>query len=218
MTIIERIKKDKIIAIIRGVQQEQIVDTCKALYAGGISMIEVTFNQSSLTGNEDTYNAVKSISDTLGNDICVGAGTVMTIEQVELAVKAGAKYIISPNFDCEVVAKSIELGVVPLPGVLTPTEIVEAYKAGAPAVKIFPIGKMGGVDYIEDIKAPISHIPLIAVGGVDLSNIGDYIKAGAIGVGLASNLVDKELINEGKFDELTELAKKFVRNAKVTSA
>lgn len=209
MTVMERVKLEKIIAIVRGVDGDKIIDTCKALKAGGVSMIEVTFNQSSPTGNEDTYQAIKAISDQLGEDICVGAGTVMTVEQVDLAVKAGAKYIISPNFDQEVVARTIELGVAAMPGVMTPTEIVDAYKAGAVAAKVFPAGDLG-IGYIKSIKAPVSHIPMLAVGGVDLDNAGDFIKAGCDGLGLGSSLVNKSLINAGKFEELTALAKKFV--------
>ncbi|MCJ7689386.1 MAG: bifunctional 4-hydroxy-2-oxoglutarate aldolase/2-dehydro-3-deoxy-phosphogluconate aldolase, partial [Clostridiaceae bacterium] len=211
MTLIERINKYKLIAIVRGIDQDKIIDTCNALYAGGISMIEVTFNQTSETGNEDTYNAIKQISSVMGSKISVGAGTVMTVEQVELAVKAGAEYIISPNFDKEVVARTIELGAASIPGVMTPTEIVNAYNAGAVAVKIFPIVSLG-IEYIKAIKSPISHIPILAVGGVDLDNVGNYIRAGVIGVGIGSCLVDKKLINKGKFNEITELAKKFVNN------
>lgn len=209
MTVLEQIKRDKLIAIVRGIDQERIIDTCNALHAGGVSMIEVTFNQSSPTGNEDTYNAIKTISDNLGDKICVGAGTVMTVEQVELAVKAGAKYIISPNFDKEVIDKTNELGALPLPGVLTPSEVTDAFNAGAPAVKIFPIGDFGP-GYLKAIKSPVSHIPVLAVGGVNLDNAADYIKAGAIGLGLGSSLVDKTLINSGKYAELTVLAGKFV--------
>ena len=209
MTIIEKVKNEKIIAIIRGISQDKILDTCKALYAGGVSMMEVTFNQSSPTGNEDTCNSIKAITEELGNEICVGAGTVMTVEQVELAVKAGAKYIISPNFDKAVVAKTVELGAAPMPGVLSPSEIVDAYNAGAVAAKVFPAGVLG-LEYIKAIKAPVSHIPMIAVGGVDLDNVSDYMKAGCIGVGLGSSLVSNKLINEGNFAGLTELAKKFV--------
>ncbi|MCF8018950.1 MAG: bifunctional 4-hydroxy-2-oxoglutarate aldolase/2-dehydro-3-deoxy-phosphogluconate aldolase [Vallitaleaceae bacterium] len=209
MTIIERVKKEKIIAIVRGINKERVLDTCKALYAGGISMIEVTFNQSSPTGNKDTYEAIKLISESLGDKICVGAGTVMTMEQLELAVKAGAKYIISPNYDKAIVARTVELGAASMPGVLTPSEIVDAYNTGAIAAKIFPIGTLG-IDYLKAIKTPISHIPMIAVGGVDLDNLAEYINAGAVGVGIGSCLVNKKLIDAGKYDELTELAKKFV--------
>lgn len=97
---------------------------------------------------------------------------------------------------------------------MTPTEIVNAYNAGAVAVKIFPIVSLG-IEYIKAIKSPISHIPILAVGGVDLDNVGNYIRAGVIGVGIGSCLVDKKLINKGKFNEITELAKKFVNNVQV---
>jgi len=215
MTILERIKKEKIIAIIRGISNERIIDTCEALVAGGVTMIEVTFNQSSPTGNDDTFHAIKMISDNLGESVCVGAGTVMTIEQVELAVKAGAKYIISPNYDKEIMAKTIEMGVASMPGVMTPSEIVNAYKDGAVAAKLFPSGNLG-LEYIKAIKAPISHIPIVAVGGVDVDNVNEFMKIGCIGVGVASTLVNKGLINEGKYDALTELAKRFVTNANIT--
>ncbi|MGV8979737.1 bifunctional 4-hydroxy-2-oxoglutarate aldolase/2-dehydro-3-deoxy-phosphogluconate aldolase [Clostridium sp.] len=206
---INKIKENKIIAIVRGIDQDKILKTAEALYSGGISLVEVTFNQSSPNGNKETLDAIKSISVNLGDKICVGAGTVMTVEQVELAVKAGAKYIISPNFDKEVVAKTLELGAVSMPGVITPSEIADAYKAGANFIKIFPAGNFGA-DYIKSIKAPINHIPMLAVGGIDLNNLKEYMDTGIVGVGLGSSLVNKKLINEGSFDELTELAKKFV--------
>lgn len=214
MTVMERVMKEKIIAIVRGIGNDRIIDTCKALSAGGVNMIEVTYNQSSPTGNEDTYSAIKAISDQLGQTICLGAGTVMTIEQVELAVKAGAKYIISPNFDKEVVKRTLELGAIAMPGVLTPTEIVDAYKAGASVAKLFPAGNIG-LDYIKSIKAPINHIPMMAVGGVTVDNARDFIKAGCDGLGVGSSLVNKTLINEGRYEELTELAKRFVEAVNV---
>ncbi len=205
---IERVKEGKIIAIVRGIEIEKIINTCKALYAGGVSMIEVTFNQSSPTCIEDTYEAIKLIADTLP-EIFVGAGTVMSVEQVEAAVEAGAKYIISPNFDELVVKKTKELKVLSMPGVLTPTEISNAYAAGADFVKVFPGGNFG-VSYIKAIKSPMNHIPMLAVGGIDVSNVDAFMATGISGVGVGSSLVNRTLIDEGRFDELTVLAKKFV--------
>lgn len=206
--IVQHIKDHKIIAIVRGIDGDKILDTCKALYEGGIVLIEVTFNQSSPTGNEETPKAIKLIAENLPG-VCVGAGTVMTVEQTELAIDAGAKYIISPNFDREVVKRTIELKAISMPGVLTPTEITNAYEAGASFAKIFPSGSLG-LGYLKAIMAPISHIPMMAVGGVDVDNIAEFMKSGLTGVGIGSSLVNRTLINEGRFDELTKLAREFV--------
>jgi len=214
MTILEQIKKDKIIAILRGVQEEKILPLCQALSNGGVTMIEVTFNQSSLTGIEDTCRAIKMIGENLGHKVRVGAGTVMTIEQAEAAVEAGAEYLISPHFSEAIVKKTIELGATALPGVLTPTEITAAYEAGAAAVKIFPIHQVGGPGYLNDVLAPISHIPMLAVGGVNLDNARAYLEAGAVGLGLGSNIANKALIEGEKYDELQELARAFTEAVK----
>lgn len=210
--IMQLVKEKKIIAIVRGIDKERILDTCRALNAGGISMIEVTFDQSKATGNQDTYEAIKLISDNLA-EITVGAGTVMTVEQTELAVRAGARYIISPNFDDKVVRRTKELGAVPMPGVLTPTEIADAYAAGADFVKVFPAGSFG-TGYIKSIKSPISHIPMLAVGGIGIDNVAEYMATGIDGVGIGSSLVNKTLINEGRYEELTALAKAYVSAVK----
>lgn len=210
--VIRQIKEGKIIAIVRGIALDKIEDTCRALHDGGISNIEVTFDQSSPTGNDDTFKAIKCISDNLP-EINVGAGTVMTEEQVELAVAAGAGYIISPNFDRKVMEKTKALGAVSIPGVLTPSEVTDAYNAGADFAKLFPAGVFG-LGYIKAMKAPINHIPMLGVGGVDSDNIRSFMEIGLEGVGVGSSLVNRQLINEGRFQELKELAVLFVKNMK----
>ena len=204
----EIINANKVIAIMRGVAKEKAADAARALYEGGIKLVEVTFNQSSPTCIEDTADSIKSILDAMGDKMCVGAGTVMTVDQVRAAVDAGAKYIISPNTDREVIEETKKLGAISLPGAFTPSEAVSAYKMGADYVKLFPAGLLG-IPYIKAIKAPISHIPLMAVGGIDADNLGDFLATGINGVGVGSSLVNLKLINAGKWDELTELAKKF---------
>jgi len=134
----------------------------------------------------------------------------MTEEQLYLAKRAGAKYIISPHFDQALVKKTVDLGLAAIPGVMTPSEIVQAYAAGATAAKIFPISRLGGPAYLKDVRAPISHIPMLAVGGVDIDNIRAYLDAGALGVGLGSSLIDKTLIAQEQYGQLTDLARKFV--------
>lgn len=205
--IIERIKEEQIIAIVRGISEDKIIETCKALFEGGVGMIEVTFDQSSPTGIEDTCKAIRLISDRLP-EICVGAGTVMTEEQVEKAVESGAKYIISPNIDQAVIKKTLACDAVSIPGALTPTEVADAYALGAHFVKLFPAGNLG-LGYIKALMAPINHIPLLAVGGVGPDNLADFLDIGLTGVGVGSSLVNKKLIETGKFDELRSLARTF---------
>lgn len=209
MTLLEQIERDRIIAIMRGIPEEKIIPSAEALYNGGVSMVEVTFDQSNPKGVEETGKAIRMLVDYFGDKMSIGAGTVMTIEQLDAAHRAGAKYIISPHMDPKLIEKTVELGMVSLPGVLTPTEVVQAYHAGAQAVKIFPIYKVGGPSYLTDIMAPISHIPMLAVAGVNLDNIDDYLEAGAVGVGMANNILDKAMIEREDYEALTELSSKF---------
>ena len=204
----EIINANKVIAIARGVEPVKIADMAQALYNGGIKLVEVTFNQSSPTCNKDTAGSIKAIYDAMGDKMCVGAGTVMTVEQVRAAVDAGAKYIISPNTDREVIEETKKRGAISMPGAFTPSETVSAYKMGADYVKLFPAGLLG-IAYIKALKAPISHIPLMAVGGIDADNLHDFLATGINGVGVGSSLVNQKLIKEEKWDELAGIAKKF---------
>lgn len=214
MTILEQIYEDKVIAILRGIEQGKILPVCQALYDGGIKMIEVTFNQSSSTGVEDTCLAIKSISEHFGDRVRVGAGTVMTEHQAMKAFEAGAEYMISPHFSEALVKKIIALGAVALPGVMTPSEMVAAYESGATAVKIFPIHHVGGPDYLKDVQAPISHIPMLAVGGVTGENAASYIKAGAAGLGVGGGLIRKELIEAEDYEGLTQDTRQLMMRCK----
>jgi 2-dehydro-3-deoxyphosphogluconate aldolase/(4S)-4-hydroxy-2-oxoglutarate aldolase len=171
-------------------------------------LIEVTFNQSSLTKIKDTKDSIKNIYDVMGDKMCVGAGTVMTKEQVREAIDAGAKYIISPNTDREVIEETKKRGAISIPGAFTPSEIINAYETGADYVKLFPAGLLG-IPYIKALRAPISHIPLMAVGGIDADNLKGFLDTGISGMGVGSSLVDCKLINEEKWEDLTELARKF---------
>ena len=211
---IELILKNKIIAIMRNVEINKVVKTAEALYNGGIRLIEVTFNQSSATGIEDATASIKMIAENFGDNIFVGAGTVITLEQLSAANESGAQYIISPNAGSEVIRKTVEYGMVSIPGAMTPTEIIGAYNDGANFVKVFPAGNFG-VNYIKAISSPINFIPLIAVGGVNEKNCTEFLNAGAVGVGVGGDLVSLKLIKENKFDEITTLAKKYTEQIQV---
>lgn len=142
--------------------------------------------------------------------VCLGAGTVITAEQVMMAVDAGAEYIISPTTDISVIQKTKELGKVSIPGAFTPSEMVAAFDAGADIIKLFPAGVLG-IDYIKALLTPLSYIPVVAVGGVNLDNVDQFIKAGAKGVGVGGNLVDKRTVYSGDYCEITKTAQAYVR-------
>lgn len=207
--VIEKVIDRKIIAIIRGLKGDKCLKVADALYKGGITMIEITFNQSAPDNRHLTTDSIAAIRKHFGNDVLVGAGTVMTPEQVCMAGDAGALYIISPDVNPEVIKKTRELGLVSIPGALTPSEITSAHRYGADIVKLFPAANMG-VSYIKAIRAPINHIPMMAVGGINENNIRDFVNAGCIGAGVGGNLVNKTWIEAGEYYKITELAKKMV--------
>ena len=210
-TVINEIKKQKIIAIMRGLSTDEAVKTAKALYEGGITLVEVTFNQKAPETFVDTAAAIKAIKEEMGDKMLVGAGTVTSPELVKLAAEAGALYIISPDTDVAVIKTTKELGLVSLPGAYTPTEAKVAYNAGADFVKLFPcVGNAPA--YVKAVCAPLNHINFLAVGGVNADNAADFLKAGALGVGVGGNLVNKEWIKNGEFDKIIAEAKKYVAN------
>ncbi|MCI5481793.1 MAG: bifunctional 4-hydroxy-2-oxoglutarate aldolase/2-dehydro-3-deoxy-phosphogluconate aldolase [Lachnospiraceae bacterium] len=207
--VLDKILEGKIIAIVRGIPSDKIVSLVDAMLKGGINCVEVTFDQSSEEAKQDTLKSIATIKKEFEGRVYVGAGTVMTVEQVRQAAEAGAEYMISPNADEEVIKETKRLGKVSIPGALTPTEAAFAYKCGADIVKLFPAGVLG-VDYIKALKAPLKHIPVTAVGGVNPKNCADFIKAGCVGVGCGGNLVSAKLVNEGRFDEITAVAKEYM--------
>ncbi len=138
----------------------------------------------------------------------LGAGTVTTAEMVRLAFSAGAEFIISPDTDSSVISETLRLGMVSIPGALTPSEIKTAHVCGADLVKVFPASKFGP-SYIRDVTAPLNNIRLLAVGGVNENNILDYLDAGAVGAGVASCLFKKDWIKNGEWGKITEASSKF---------
>lgn len=212
MTTMEWIIRYQIIAIVRSLEPEATRTLADALFAGGIRLVEVTFAQAKPDTWKDTADSIRSIGERHAGTMLAGAGTVLTLEQLHMAADAGAKYIISPDVNEEIIKETKRLGLVSLPGALTPTEIMTAHRMGADAVKVFPAGNLGA-GYIKAIRAPLSHIPLLAVGGVDAHNCADFIAAGCAGVGVGGSLVNKQWIANGEFDRITELAGEFVRAA-----
>lgn len=203
-----------IVAIIRGFEPEICLRLAQAYAQGGIDHVEVTFNQKAPDTWKDTAQAIRSIKEHFGPAMKVGAGTVLTQEQLSLCEDAGGEFMVTPNVNPELIHKCVADGLVAMPGALTPSEVVEAYDAGAMYVKIFPAGSLGP-GYIKAIKAPFSHIPLLAVGGIGPDNVADFIKAGCVGAGVGGNLTNKEWIAAGEWDKITAVAAALVKNAQI---
>ena len=208
--IISAVKKYRIIAILRGVPSDKLLKTAQALYDGGIRMLEITFSPDKSVSDYETSAGIELLVKNMGDKMFIGAGTVLTVDQVRLVKNAGGDFIISPNTDKDVIFETKSLDMVSIPGALTPTEICSAHEFGADFVKLFPITSMGPA-YVKAVKAPLSHIDLLAVGGVDENNMRDYLSAGVCGFGLGSNLVSKKLVESEDYDAIRCLAEKFVK-------
>ena len=206
--VLDMIYQNKIIAIIRGVSQENIEDVIQALLDGGVNMAEITFDHTDEIKREETLNSLRKIQKSFEERICLGAGTVLTEKDVEDAYQAGADYMISPNTNEAVIRKTRELGMVSIPGAFSPSEIVMAYQAGADIVKLFPAALMG-VEYIKALMGPLHHIPMSAVGGVTPESIKDFVKAGICCFGIGSNLVSAKNAEAGDFTAITNSARQF---------
>ena len=207
--IINSVLENKIIVIVRGVARDKLIPLAQAMYEGGIRLLEITFSADGSTSDEVTGDNIKMLVNHFGDRLHVGAGTVLTEKQVELVKEAGGKFIISPDTNERVIKRTRELSLVSMPGALTPTEIMVAHTAGADFVKLFPISSLGA-EYVKAVKAPLSHVKLLAVGGIHDKNMAEYIKAGVCGFGIGSNITDKALINAGEFEKITALARKYV--------
>ena len=206
-------EETRVIAIIRGIPSEKCVQTAEALYEGGIRLVEVTFQLNKPDSWVETSDSIKAIKKTMGNEMCVGAGTVTSTELVDLSYAAGAEFIVSPNTEESIIRKTKELGMYSFPGAMTPSEVVKAHNAGADYVKLFPAANLG-CNYIKAIKSPLSNIGIIAVGGVNEKNASEFINAGAFGVGVGGNLVNKSWISNGQYYLISKTAKELISNIK----
>lgn len=208
-TVIQWVEKEKVITIVRGAEPEQCRAVAKALYDGGIRLMEITYDQRHPESWQATADAIGALAKEYDGRMFVGAGTVTSPELVVLTARAGGAFIISPDTDVEVIKKTRELGLVSMPGALTPSEIKTAHNAGADFVKLFPAGSLGA-GYLKAVKAPLSHIKLMAVGGVNEENAAEFLKAGAAGLGVGGNLAKKAWIEAGEYEKLTAAARTLV--------
>ena len=203
MSVLSQILEHKIVTIIRGANPPDVIKIATALRDGGIRVLEVTFN------SPDAMKVLAELSKKMGAEMLIGMGTVLDKKTVQQAIGAGAKFIISPSFHPEVIRETKKLGGVSIPGAFTATEIVNAFNEGGDIIKVFPAS--GNVNYIKELRAPLSHIPLMPTGGITLDNCKDFLNAGAVALGVGSALVNtKEPVTDNFLLRLTESASKFV--------
>ena len=207
-SIIKSVSDEKIIVIVRGIERESLIPLAEAMYDGGIRLIELTYDLTGKTPDVETADRIAMLAEHFDGRMNIGAGTVVKEEQVALTASAGGGFIISPDTYRPVIEKTRALSLVSIPGALTPTEVQTAHRYGADFVKLFPVCSLG-TEYVKAIKAPLSHIRLLGVGGISPDNTGEYLRAGLSGFGIGSNIVDMAALRSGDFEKITALARKY---------
>lgn len=192
-----------IVAIVRSPDPSRLVDVAHALADGGVTVLEVTFTV------PDALDVIRAVRKSLGNRVLVGAGTVLDTETARAAFLAGAEFVVSPTINLDVIRLCNRYDKLVMPGAFTPTECLAAWEAGADIVKVFPAEVLGPA-FFKAMRGPLPQIRLMPTGGVDLSTIGDFVRAGAVALGVGSQLVEPKAIAAGNFERIRELAGQFV--------
>jgi 2-dehydro-3-deoxyphosphogluconate aldolase/(4S)-4-hydroxy-2-oxoglutarate aldolase len=206
--IVRRIVATGIIPVIRAPSADDALAAVEALLAGGLDVVELTMTVPS------ALKVIEKVVERHGHAAVVGAGTVLDAETARACMLAGAMFIVAPSLDIPTIRACRTHGVPVVPGALTPTEIVRAWRAGADLVKVFPASAMGGASYIKALRAPLPQIDLVPTGGVTAATVGDFIAAGAVAVGAGADLVDIARLRRGDHAGLTENARKYVAAVK----
>lgn len=193
--IVDRIIEEVVIAVVRVEDTDKLLPIVQAIYNGGISLVEFTMTI------PNAFEMIKKIDMEFEGNILLGVGSVLNAKDAELAIRAGAKYVVSPILDTEIINMAHKYDVPGIPGCFTPTEIYNAYKADADLIKIFP-ANITGMEFIKSVKAPIPNLKLIPTGGVSLTNAKDWLEAGASAVGIGSSLLDKQAIKNNDYEKL----------------
>jgi 2-dehydro-3-deoxyphosphogluconate aldolase/(4S)-4-hydroxy-2-oxoglutarate aldolase len=198
------IREVGLVPIVRAPSAEDALRAVEAIVAGGIGIAEITMTV------PGALRVMEAVAARYGDKVLLGAGTILDTETCRAAMLAGAEFIVTPSLDVRVIEMARRYSKPIFPGALTPTEVVTAWQAGADMVKIFPCGPVGGAKYIKALKGPLPHIEMVPTGGVNLETAAEFIKAGAAAVAVGGELVDMKALKEGKLDQITETAKKFV--------
>ncbi|HUY34615.1 MAG TPA: bifunctional 4-hydroxy-2-oxoglutarate aldolase/2-dehydro-3-deoxy-phosphogluconate aldolase [Pirellulales bacterium] len=208
---LDRLLGEGIVAIIRAADPSRLVDVAQALIDGGVSVMEVTFTV------PRAEQVLERVADRLGDKVLLGAGTVLDTETARMAMAAGARFIVSPVVNFEVIRFCRRYDMLVLPGALTPTEVLAAWEAGADIVKIFP-SEVTGPGYLKALAGPLPQVRLMPTGGVHLQTAADFLRAGACALGIGGSLVDPKAVAEGDLARITSLARQFVQIVRETRA
>lgn len=198
--VLQKIKEDKVVAIFRNVELSTLLMQTEVLLKNGFRVLEVTLN------SKGAFNSIAELKKRYGEELCIGAGTVVDQSDVRRVKDFGGEFIISPNIDQSVIKETKARGLISISGALTPTEIFSAYMYGADMVKVFPATALG-IEYAKNLKGPFPDIPLMATGGIDEHNAADYLQNGYEAVGLGSALTQKENESEEDFKRKMQLLK-----------
>lgn len=205
---LQLVHQHRAIAVIRTPQRVLGMQLARAVAAGGMPLIEITWN------SDRPAQLVNALRSELPN-CWIGAGTLLTAQQLHEAIAAGAQFLFTPHVDLEMIQMSLEQEVPIVPGALSPTEIVRAWQAGASSVKVFPVQAVGGAAYIRSLQGPLGQIPLIPTGGVTLENATEFLQAGAIGVGLSGELFPKQAVQVKNWEAVTQQAKMLMHRLQI---
>jgi 2-dehydro-3-deoxyphosphogluconate aldolase/(4S)-4-hydroxy-2-oxoglutarate aldolase len=203
--VIRRITATGIVPVVRAPSSDDALKVVDAVRAGGIDVVEITMTV------PGAVELVHELTRRCGEEVVVGAGTVLDAETARACILAGAAFVVSPILDEATITCCRRYGVPVMPGALTPTEVVRAWQAGADIVKVFPCGAMGGASYVKSLKAPLPQIELVPTGGVSLGTVADFIRAGACAVGAGADLVDVAAVRQGKAERVTESARQYLQ-------
>ena len=210
--IAKRIESTGIVPIIRAPSVEAAATAARAVLAAGIDVLEITMTV------PNALDLMRQLRDEIGNHVLLGAGTVLDAQAARDCIAAGAQFIVAPGFDVETLRASHALDKPCMPGVLTPTEVITAWKAGADMVKIFPCSALGGATYLRALKAPLPHVKMFPTGGVDLHTAADFIKAGAAALGVGAAVVDLKLLAQSGPGAITERCRQLVEVVRAARA
>jgi 2-dehydro-3-deoxyphosphogluconate aldolase/(4S)-4-hydroxy-2-oxoglutarate aldolase len=201
------LRQHRVIAVVRSRQFEQGLEMAKAVATGGIQLIEITWN------SDRAFELIAQLRAELPH-CWIGAGTLLTMAHQDQAIAAGAQFLFTPHVDRGMIKNAADQEIPLVAGALSPTEIVQAWQAGAASVKVFPIEVMGGVNYIQALQAPLNAIPLIPTGGITIENTSTFLQAGAIAVGLSSDLFPKAALIQGNWDAIALRARTLIQTVK----